>query len=263
MRGLLDFFRNLLPAKETHPTDLKIIPNHVAVIMDGNGRWAREKGLPVFVGHKKGGDVARRIAEYAAKMGVSYLTLYAFSSENWHRDPSEVNGLMNLLRNYLQHEVQPFMDLNIRLQVIGDRESLPVDIQHLIEDVESKTAPHTGLTLILAISYGSRQEVVHACRNIARQVAQGLLSPEHIDEACLIQHLYTKDIPDPDLFIRTSGEMRISNFLSWQMAYTELCFVSKYWPDFKEKDFLDALQEFGLRARRYGKSTTTKDSQDE
>lgn len=227
-------------------------PVHVAIIMDGNGRWAKARGLPRTAGHKRGAEAVRRAVEAARELGVSYLTLYAFSSENWKRPAGEVTDLMGLLRLYLRNEVNALHKNGIRLRVIGDRSKLSADIVTLVEESEAKTAANKALTLVLALSYGGRQEIVEAARAVARQVADGLLAPDAIDEAALAGNLFTADIPDPDLVIRTSGEQRISNFLLWQCAYSELVFLDVLWPDFSRSDFEAAIRDYHGRERRFG-----------
>jgi undecaprenyl diphosphate synthase len=228
------------------------VPDHVAVIMDGNGRWARQQSLSRLEGHKKGIEVARDIVKAAAKIGVSYLTLYAFSSENWRRDQQEVSGLMALLKYYLEHEMQDLHKENVRLRVIGERELLPTLILTLIEEMEELTKSNKGMTLQMAISYGSRSELIHATKAIAEKVRDHRLNPEDITEEVFEKHLYTSGIPDPDLLIRTSGEQRISNYLLWQLAYTELVFIEKFWPDFTSEDLMDAFLVYQNRERRFG-----------
>ena len=232
--------------------DLGALPKHVAIIMDGNGRWARARGLPRASGHRQGAEAARRVVERAAELGVGYLTLYSFSLENWRRPESEVQDLMGLLRRYLQSEIAELHRNRIRLRVIGDRQRLPEDIRRLIEEAELRTDPNDRMTLVMALSYGGRQEILAATQALAAAAAAGELDPADIDEALFSTRLSTSDIPDPDLMIRTSGEKRISNFLLWQSAYSELVFVDKLWPDFSGDDLTDAIQEFQRRDRRYG-----------
>jgi undecaprenyl diphosphate synthase len=236
------------PLHANHPRP----PVHVAIIMDGNGRWAKARGLPRTAGHKRGAEAVRRTVEAAREMGVSYLTLYAFSSENWKRPAGEVTDLMGLLRLYLRNEVANLHKNGIRLRVVGDRSRLSRDINALIDESEAKTANNTALTLVLALSYGGRQEIAEAARLLARDVAMGRLDPESIDEDALAARLYTADIPDPDLLIRTSGEKRISNFLLWQSAYAEFVFTDVLWPDFDRTHLEDAIRDFHGRERRYG-----------
>lgn len=228
------------------------IPQHVAIIMDGNGRWARQQSLSRLEGHKRGSEVAREIVTAAARIGVSYLTLYAFSSENWRRDPNEVSGLMTLLKHYLESEAEEFHKEGVRLKVIGERELLPNTILNLVEDVEELTKKNKTITLQMAISYGSRAEILHAIRKIGQKIRDRRLDPEAITAEILEEHLYTAGIPDPDLLIRTSGEQRISNYLLWQVAYTELIFVDKFWPDFTPEDFMETLITYQNRERRFG-----------
>jgi len=227
-------------------------PVHVAIIMDGNGRWARARGLPRTAGHKRGAEAVKTAAESAAQLGVQYLTLFGFSSENWKRPRAEISDLMGLLRYYLQNELDYLCKQGVRLRVIGERKRLAPDIVDLIESAERQTAGNCRLTLIIALSYGSRAEIADASRRLAERAAAGLLRPTDIDEGMLSENLYTADVPDPDLLIRTSGEQRISNFLLWQLAYAELIFLDTPWPDFSREDFTEALREFRRRERRYG-----------
>lgn len=227
-------------------------PIHVAIIMDGNGRWARTRGLPRTAGHKRGAESVKTAVESAMRMGVQYLTLFGFSSENWKRPQTEITDLMGLLRYYLRNEVGFLNKNGVRLQVIGNRTQLPNDIVDLIDMVEGQTAHNRNLTLIIALSYGGRAEIVDASRILAQRAVAGLIEPEDIDESTVASTLYTAEIPDPDLLIRTSGEKRISNFLLWQLAYAELIFLDTLWPDFSREDFAEALQEFHRRERRYG-----------
>ncbi len=233
----------------TEPTPQLV---HVAIIMDGNGRWARTRGLPRAAGHKRGAESVKTAVESAMRMGVRYLTLFSFSSENWKRPQTEISDLMGLLRYYLRNEVEFLNKHGVRLQVIGNRSQLPPDIAGLIDMAEGQTAHNRNLTLIIALSYGGRAEIVNASRILAERAAAGLIDPRDIDESMLANTLYTADIPDPDLLIRTSGEKRISNFLLWQLAYAELVFVDTLWPDFSREDFAEALREFHCRERRYG-----------
>ncbi|MDZ5647804.1 isoprenyl transferase [Nitrospirillum sp. BR 11828] len=233
-------------------------PAHIAIIMDGNGRWATRRGLPRTAGHKKGVEAVRRVLEAAREMGVSYLTLFSFSSENWSRPEGEVSELMHLLRFYLRGEIASLHKNGVRLRIIGDRSRLAPDIITLIQNAESLTANNTGLTLVMALSYGSRQEIANAARHLAEEVRAGRLTPDQVTVDRLGASLYTQDIPDPDLLIRTSGEKRISNFLLWQMAYAELVFVETLWPDFGRQELDDAIQEFHRRDRRYGATVGTR-----
>lgn len=228
------------------------LPVHVAIIMDGNRRWARARGLPTVAGHREGARAVRRAVEGCVRLGVRYLTLYAFSSENWRRPSSEIGELMRLLRFYLQKEVDALDENRVRLRVIGERARLDRDIVELIERAEERTRHHTRLDLVIALDYGGRQEIVRAAREIALAVRERRLDPAEIDERLFAQALYAADVPDPDLLIRTSGEQRISNFLLWQLAYTELVFLPIGWPDFGEEHLAAAIAEFGRRERRYG-----------
>ncbi|MBE0530873.1 MAG: isoprenyl transferase [Rhodospirillales bacterium] len=227
-------------------------PLHVAIIMDGNGRWARARGLPRTAGHRRGAETVRTVVEAAADMGVSILTLFGFSSENWSRPESEVRDLMGLLRLYLRNEISTLAKNGVRLRVIGERSRLAPDIVALIEEAEAKTAENRRLTLVVALNYGGRQEIVAAARHLAMEAEAGRIEGRLIDEDLFARHLFTADLPDPDLLIRTSGEQRISNFLLWQMAYTEFVFVDSLWPDFSREEFEKAIREYQGRERRYG-----------
>ncbi len=231
------------------PTDM---PVHVAIIMDGNGRWAKAKGLPRTVGHRQGAEVVRTVVQAAADLGVEYLTLYGFSSENWKRPPKEVRDLMGLLRYYLRSEVAYLHENGVRLRVIGDRKRLDPDIVELIEQAEHSTAGNRALNLVIAISYSGRGEIIDAVKDLADEVASGRMQPDEVNDASFARYLYTADIPDPDLLIRTSGEQRISNFLLWQCAYTEFVFVDTLWPDFSRQDFESSVREYQNRDRRFG-----------
>ncbi|MEE2933061.1 MAG: isoprenyl transferase [Pseudomonadota bacterium] len=231
---------------------LKNTPKHVAIVMDGNGRWAKARNLPRLEGHRKGVEAARQAVKYASDTGVEFLTLFSFSSENWNRSPREINDLMGLLSWYLRSETAELHKNNVRLKVIGDRGRLTNDIIELIDHAENTMEENSGLTLILALSYGGRQDIVSAARVLARQVADGALANEAIDEALFAKYLTTGGIPDPDLLIRTSGEQRLSNFLIWQLAYTEFLFSDVLWPDFQVKHFREAIDEYRRRDRRYG-----------
>lgn len=227
-------------------------PTHVAIIMDGNGRWARARGLPRTEGHRRGAQAVRRAIIGAGELGISYLTLYGFSSENWSRPAAEVGDLMGLLRFYLAKEIDELDRQGARLRIIGDRGRLGPDIARMIAEAEARTQANTRLNLTVALSYGSRSEITQAARAIAAEVQAGRLAVEEITEAVFARHLLTADLPDPDLVIRTSGEKRISNFLLWQSAYAELVFVDRLWPDFSKDDLEDAIREFHRRERRYG-----------
>jgi undecaprenyl diphosphate synthase len=227
-------------------------PKHVAIIMDGNGRWAKARGLPRTAGHRKGVEAVRRTVEAARELSIPYLTMFGFSSENWRRPEGEVFDLMQLLRFYLRSEIAELHKNGVRLRVIGDRAKLSGDIVTMIEKAEELTRNNTELNLIIALSYGARQEIVEATRQMVRDALEGRLSPEEITEESFSARLLTRDVPDPDLLVRTSGEQRISNFLLWQSAYTELVFVDTLWPDFTKRDLEDAIREFNRRDRRYG-----------
>ncbi len=228
------------------------IPQHVAIIMDGNGRWAREKGLPRREGHRAGAESVREVVEVCKKLGVSFLTLYAFSSENWKRPKSEIRALMALLKEFLRVKTPEMKSQGVRLHAIGRLEDLPSDCQRELYSAIDQTSSNSDLDLILALSYGSREEIVDAARQLASEAANGILNPEDIDSDLMSQKLYTKNIPDPDLLIRTSGERRLSNFLLWQISYAEIVISEKFWPDFREPDLKAAIAEYGERNRRFG-----------
>lgn len=228
------------------------LPKHVAIIMDGNGRWATKQGLPRVAGHRAGADSVRSIIEACRELEIPALTLFAFSSENWSRPLSEVRYLMDLLLNMLKREVTKLAENGVQLKVIGDRSRLNDKLVTAIEDAEATTAANQGLALRLAINYGGRWDITQATKAIAEKVANGSLEAQDISEELMQQHMSLADLPEPDLFIRTSGEYRISNFLLWQMAYSELHFATEYWPDFSREHFLDALADFGRRERRFG-----------
>lgn len=237
------------------PPDRARLPRHIAVIMDGNRRWARARGKPPIFGHRQGAEAARRTVEGCARLGIRFLTLYAFSSENWRRPAHEVGELMGLLRYYLQRELASLHENDIRVRVIGERAGLDADIVTLIERAEAETRDNRRLDLVVALNYGARHEIVRAARFLARRVAAGELDPLDIDERTFESALYTHGIPDPDLLIRTSGEQRVSNFLLWQLAYTEFVFLDVPWPEFGEQHLLEAVAEYARRERRYGAST--------
>ena len=227
-------------------------PMHVAIIMDGNGRWAKSRGLPRVAGHQRGAEAVRVAVESCRELGGSYLTLYAFSSENWKRPPSEIDDLMALLRHYLRREIKELHGNNVRVQFIGDHVPLADDIKSLITSAESETAANTGLTLTIAINYGSHNEILSACKKVAKAVQDGSLQPNSITEEVFERFLDTSNTPSPDLLIRTSGEQRLSNFLLWQLAYSELIFMDTLWPDFTKQHLEEAIYEFHGRDRRYG-----------
>lgn len=231
------------------------IPVHVAVIMDGSGRWAKAKGLPRAAGHAQGAEAVRRTVKAASDLGIQYLTLYGFSIENWKRPAKEIADLMGLLRLYLRKEISELHREGVRIRFIGDRSMLAADIILLIEMSEQKTRANTKLDLVIALSYGSRQEITAAVRQLVEDVAAGEISADAIDEKALEGRLYTADMPDPDLIVRTSGEQRISNFLLWQSAYAEFVFTDVLWPDFSREKLEDSIEEFSRRGRRYGATT--------
>ncbi len=233
--------------------DLNRLPRHIAIIMDGNGRWARKRGLPRFFGHRQGVKVAKRIITKARELSIEVLTLFAFSKENWQRPKEEVDVLMELLKDYLKSELEEMKRRHIRFKVIGEKEDFPEEVVELIERCERETEGFKEMTLVLALSYGGRAEVVRAARRIAEDVSSGRLSPDAIDENTFRSYLYTSELPDPDLLIRTSGEQRISNFLLYQCAYTEFYFTPVLWPDFTEEEFLKAIAEYQRRERRFGR----------
>ena len=228
------------------------LPQHVAVIMDGNGRWAKQRHLPRVEGHRRGADSAREIIRTAGELGIKYLTLYAFSAENWNRPKDEVDALMKYLVHYLKSETKELDKSNVKLEVIGQIYRLPENVQeHLRKSIET-LSKNNGLTLIMALSYGSRIEIVEAVRAIASKVKAGKLDPADITERVVSENLWTRHFPDPDLLIRTSGEMRVSNFLLWQISYAELVITPTLWPDFRKPQFVAALEEYARRHRRFG-----------
>ena len=232
--------------------DSGAVPEHVAIIMDGNGRWAQARGLPRTAGHKRGAEAVKRTIRAAGELGIRYLTLFGFSSENWQRPESEIRDLMALLRFYLMNNINELAEEGVRLMVVGDRSRLPQDTVAMIDDAEARTQSNERLVLTIALSYGSRQELVSAARQLAEDARAGLINPDDITENVFADRLYTRGIPDPDLLIRTSGEQRVSNFLLWQLAYTELVFTETRWPDFGFSDLEQAICEFRRRERRYG-----------
>jgi undecaprenyl diphosphate synthase len=229
------------------------IPRHVAIIMDGNGRWAAKHGSERIYGHEHGVEAVRSAVEGSSEIGIEYLTLYAFSTENWERPKNEVDALMGLLVQAIENETEELMKNNVRLDAIGDLEKLPVDVGHKLQECIHFLKSNTGLNLILALSYSSKWEIAEAARKIAEDVRTGLVSPDTIDDKLFGSYLSTAHLPDPELLIRTSGELRISNFLLWQIAYTELYFTDKLWPDFRKEDLFEAVCDFQNRERRFGK----------
>ena len=231
------------------------VPRHIAIIMDGNGRWAKKRGLPRTAGHKAGAEAFRRIANYCRTLGVEYLTVYAFSTENWNRPKEEVDALMVLLVDTIVKETPTLMKNNISLQTIGDLSRLPQATRNKFLECIEQTSQNTGLTLVIALSYSARWEILQATQRMAQAVREGTLLPEDINEETFSNHLATAQVPDPDLLIRTSGELRISNFLLWQLAYSELYFTNCLWPDFTNEEFYQAIVDYQHRERRFGKTS--------
>ena len=227
-------------------------PAHVAIIMDGNGRWAKARGLPRLAGHRAGVEAVRRTVKAAPDLGISYLTLYAFSSENWSRPKSEVSDLMGLLKLFIRRDLAELHQNGVRVRIVGDRTSLQPDIRGLLVEAETLTANNSALTLVIAFNYGSRDEIVRATRKLVAAAARGEITPADVDAEIFAANLATAGIPDPELIIRTSGELRLSNFLLWQAAYSELVFLPCYWPDFSREHLADAIRDFGGRERRFG-----------
>lgn len=235
--------------------DLSRVPEHVAVIMDGNGRWAKARSMERSAGHVEGVNTVRQITEIASELGVKYLTLYAFSTENWNRPKEEVDALMHLIVVAIERETPDLIKNNVRLGMIGDFERMPAEAYDRLRRCMADTAHCTGLNLILALSYSSRWEITEACRRIATEVKEGRMSPDSITDRTVSEYLATASMPDPDLLIRTGGEMRISNFLLWQIAYSEIYFTDIYWPDFNKESFCQAIIEYQSRERRFGKTS--------
>ena len=240
------------PALHLSPEARASLPQHVAVIMDGNGRWAKQRGFPRVEGHRQGAESARAIIRNAGELGIKYLTLYAFSAENWNRPKEEVDALMKYLVHYLKNEVPDLNKNNVRLEAIGQIWRLPENVQEQLRKSTAALAKNNGLTLLLALSYGSRIEIVDAIRRLAEKVKTGQIEPADITEKMVSDHLWTRNIPDPDLMIRTSGEMRVSNFLLWQISYAELVITPTLWPDFRKPQLYAALEEYARRNRRFG-----------
>jgi undecaprenyl diphosphate synthase len=232
--------------------DKERLPRHVAIIMDGNGRWATQRGLTRIAGHRRGKDSVKEVVETARRIGIPYVSLYAFSSENWQRPKTEVQALMRFLRRYLMEEIKRMMKNGIRLLAIGNLRRLPREVQVALRNAIHETRDNVGMTVILAVSYGGREELTEAAREIALRVRRGEIDPQDVDQELMASHLSTAGIPDPDLLIRTSGELRISNFLLWQIAYTEIYVTDTLWPDFRERQFLEAIAHFQRRERRFG-----------
>lgn len=235
------------------------LPRHVAIIMDGNGRWASSRGFERLYGHRRGKASVKAIVELSRKIGIEYLSLYAFSQENWERPDGEVKGLMNLLKRYATTELDRMMKNGVRLKVIGNMRKLPDDVRQALRHTIEKTKRNRDLTVVLALSYSAREEIANAAKSLARKVKRGDLEPEDINEDTIAQSLGTAGIPDPDLLIRTSGEIRLSNFLLWQVAYTEIYITETLWPDFREKQFVEALRQFQKRDRRFGRVSSKTD----
>jgi undecaprenyl diphosphate synthase len=231
---------------------VKNIPRHIAIIMDGNGRWAKQRGKPRIEGHRAGAESVRAIVRACGELGIEYLTVYAFSSENWNRPKMEVKALMHLLEFYLKQEIPELDKNNVRLAAIGRLHELPASAQKQLQKSIDSLSKNTGLTLILSLSYGGRAEIVDAVRSIARELKAGRLDVAGIDEKVIAQHLYTRNIPDPDLLIRTSGEMRVSNFLLWQISYAEIYVTETLWPDFRKSQLVEAIDDYSRRHRRFG-----------
>ena len=230
----------------------KNLPKHIAIIMDGNRRWARNKGLPVALGHKEGAKTLEKIVRYAKNIGIKYITVYAFSTENWKRSEEEVSTLMNLMMNYLESYSKRADSENIKVQILGNRQGLSDKMNDLIEKCMERTKDNTGITFNIALNYGGRDEILGAVKNIAEKIQNNEMKIEDITEQTISDNLYTKGQPDPDLLIRTSGEIRLSNFLPWQLVYSEFVFVDKTWPDFSEKDLDEAIEEYQKRNRKFG-----------
>ena len=228
------------------------LPRHIAIIMDGNGRWAKKRGLPRSAGHLAGVKTVRRIVETSSNIGVKFLTMYAFSTENWKRPKDEVSTIMSLFKIYLKKEISTFNKNDVRLNVIGNTGDLSDGLQKIMDNALEKTSANKGLTFTLAINYGSREEITNAVKNIVNDVEKGIISRD-INESIISRYLYTSDLPDPDLLIRTSGEMRISNFLLWQLSYAEIWVTDTYWPDFEQTEYIKAILDYQNRQRRFGK----------
>ena len=227
-------------------------PRHIAIIMDGNRRWAKSKGLPIKLGHKQGAENLKKITRYANKIGIEYLTVYAFSTENWKRSEEEVGSLMSLLKNYLDDLASSVDTENVRIKIFGHIEALPEELQKSIKRSMEKTKNNTGVTLCIALNYGGRDEITKAMKEIAKDLFSNKIIIDDINEKLIQSYLYTKDEPDPELLIRTSGEVRLSNFLPWQLVYSEFVFCDKYWPDFTEEDLEEAINTYEKRNRKFG-----------
>ena len=228
------------------------LPKHIAIIMDGNRRWAKSKGIPVGLGHKEGAKTLEKIVRYAKNIGIKYITVYAFSTENWKRSKEEVSTLMNLMMSYLESYSKRADSENIKVKILGNRQELSSKMNELIQKCMERTKNNTGITFNIALNYGGRDEMIHAIKNIAKKVKEDEINVEDIVEQTISDNLYTKNQPDPDLLIRTSGEVRLSNFLPWQLVYTEFVFIEKNWPDFNEKDLDKAIEIYQKRNRKFG-----------
>ena len=250
--SMFKFFKKNKPEEKNSEEKLRKIPTHVAIIMDGNGRWAKKRNMPRIKGHYEGMQTVKKITKYASKLGIKYLTLYAFSTENWARPKEEVSYLMDLPEKMFTSFMPELMENNVKVEVIGVVEKLPENTRRAVEDAIEQTKNNTGLKLIFALNYGSKDEIVTAVKRIAQGAANNEYKVEEIDEQLISDNLFTKDTPDPDLLIRTSGEQRISNFLLWQIAYSEFIFTKVAWPDFVEEEFYKALLEYQSRDRRFG-----------
>ena len=235
--------------------DIERLPRHIAIIMDGNGRWAKRRNQPRVFGHRQGAKSVRKVIEATARLGINNLTLYAFSTENWNRPKHEIKTLMKLLVNALKNELGLMMKNNIRLNAIGHTDMMPTNVQQELKEVLDETKENTGLVLTLALSYGARQEILRAVQEISHKVKNNIISVENVDDNIINKHLYTQNLPDVDLLIRTSGEVRISNFLLWQIAYAELYFTDELWPDFNETSLHKAIADYQKRERRFGKTS--------
>lgn len=252
MSFLSKLFKKHDTVNEDFEIDYNNLPIHIAIIMDGNGRWAKKRRLPRSLGHREGSNNLDKIAHFCGEIGIKYLTVYAFSTENWKRPKSEVNTLMDLLLDYLKNAESHIAGRSVRIRTIGDSSVLSKDIQEQIVRVTKLTENNSGLTLNIAINYGGRDEIVHAVKELAKEVSEGKIESGNIDETMIKDRLYTKDLPDPDLLIRPGGEKRISNFLIWQSAYTEFWYTEVLWPDFKKDHIIEAIKEYQLRNRRFG-----------
>lgn len=252
MEELILLFKNIFKKKDMIKIDMDNLPVHIAIIMDGNGRWAKKRGLARNVGHREGSRTLKKVVTFCDEIGIKYLTVYAFSTENWKRPKKEVDSLMSLLLNYLRNAEKELGGRSIRIRVIGNIDKLPTEVQKEIERVRELTEKNTGLVLNIALNYGSRPEIVCAVKEIARDISEGKINIDEVDEKTVSEKLYTSDIPDPDLVIRSGGEKRISNFLLWQSAYAEFLFSDDLWPDFSQDHIINAIRDYQGRDRRYG-----------